>query len=459
MVTSSCDYDYLNIFLTPMYSYPNELVAVIKKLWNASVQHKKEQVPELPTDDTLKNLIDVAYHASFLTEEQRRIGFKLIFCSKENLSKNPKFFKRDYENSYVVSFSKPREFSVSELLRIAPATDFTRILICVDEYKTSRSKKSSLKIWGLLDTGSSWWDFIHGESSKGIPPPNALTISSNHPGQLSISRQGFNIINLRQGNIFTPPRGALYLGQLNNFFLKAQEDLYSETCKKIGTDCYDPDGHDDEYPKRLYISYLERILFQIREKNHGGTLIIVPDHFEVTDKRLTDRILIKYTCKYDRAWQLLSTQLAKHRKYYDLYFSLWDGEKEINNSHFREITILDGEREELEEIMSDSVKFIASISGVDGAVVMTDKFRLLGFGGEVIAPSFSLSKIKIAGETKRHLPIEMYGTRHRSAFRFCFSYEDSVAFIVSQDGGIKAVKQVGSELLLWTDISIGSWGL
>lgn len=441
-----------------MYSYPRELINDIKKLWKVSVQYKKEQIPDLPSDKTLVNLIDIAYHASFLTEEQRRLGFKLVFCSKEKLNKNRKVLA-DFDGFYVVSFSKPREFSVSEILRLAPATDFTRILICVDEYKSSGKNNATLKIWGLLDTGSSWWDFIHGESNKGIPPPNALTISSTRPGQLSISRQGFNIVNLRQGNIFTPPGGALYSGHLSNFFIESQNALYSETCKKIEANCYDSKGNDDNYPKRRYISYLERILFQIREKNHGGTLIIIPDHFKVTDKRLTDRILIKYPCNYDRAWHLLTNHLANHRKYYDLYFPLWDGEKEIKLSDFREITRLERQRGEIEEALSDSVKFITSVSGVDGAVVMTDRFRLLGFGGEVIAPSFSLSKIKLAGKQKQHLPIEMYGTRHRSAFRFCFSYEDSVAFIVSQDGGIKAVKQVGAELLLWTDINIDSWGI
>jgi hypothetical protein len=54
--------------------------------------------------------------------------------------------------------------------------------------------------------------------------------------------------------------------------------------------------------------------------------------------------------------------------------------------------------------------------------------------------------------------IEFFGTRHRSAFRFCSSLEDSVAFIVSQDGETKVAKRVGSEVILWTNIDVGALG-
>ena len=119
--------------------------------------------------------------------------------------------------------------------------------------------------------------------------------------------------------------------------------------------------------------------------------------------------------------------------------------------------------EDVEKALTDSVKFVASLSGVDGAVLITDKLRVLGFGCEVIAQSPSLefarlsSRARVTG--KKNIPIESYGTRHRSTFRFCSSFEESLAFIVSQDGGVKAVKRVGADLVLWPDINIGVFGL
>ena len=59
-----------------------------------------------------------------------------------------------------------------------------------------------------------------------------------------------------------------------------------------------------------------------------------------------------------------------------------------------------------------------------------------------------------AAETKE-VRFAEYGTRHRSAFRFVASMEPSVGFIMFQDGGVKAVRQVGSKLVMWPYFQIG----
>lgn len=53
---------------------------------------------------------------------------------------------------------------------------------------------------------------------------------------------------------------------------------------------------------------------------------------------------------------------------------------------------------------------------------------------------------------QQSVSVDNYGTRHRSAFRFSSSLDDSVAFIVSQDGGVKARKGVQDKVFLWPDI-------
>jgi hypothetical protein len=47
-------------------------------------------------------------------------------------------------------------------------------------------------------------------------------------------------------------------------------------------------------------------------------------------------------------------------------------------------------------------------------------------------------------------PFTGYGTRHRSAFRFVESMNPAVAFIQSQDGGIKAATLVGDRVVMWS---------
>jgi hypothetical protein len=112
-----------------------------------------------------------------------------------------------------------------------------------------------------------------------------------------------------------------------------------------------------------------------------------------------------------------------------------------------------------EDAARDAVRFIASLTAVDGAVVLTDTLRIIGFGAEVTASVSGGDKVHVAHtvdatETKAGRFAE-YGTRHRSAFRFVASLEPSVGFIMSQDGGVKAVRQMGSKLVIWPYFQIG----
>jgi hypothetical protein len=102
---------------------------------------------------------------------------------------------------------------------------------------------------------------------------------------------------------------------------------------------------------------------------------------------------------------------------------------------------------------------IAALSAVDGAVVLSRKLRLYGFGAEILATSPSLSEIKDAYDPNvtqaATVRLERYGTRHRSAMRMCSSFEECVALVVSQDGPVKAIKRVGANVVMWNDVTLG----
>src|SRR5260370_31345825 len=116
---------------------------------------------------------------------------------------------------------------------------------------------------------------------------------------------------------------------------------------------------------------------------------------------------------------------------------------------------LEGTQERIAEFCS----FVAALSVVDGAVVMTRRMRILGLGAEIIATSQSLVAVKEALDpavTKAALvPVERFGTRHRSAMRMCSSFEDCIALVVSQDGPVKAIKRVGADIVMWNDVTLG----
>jgi hypothetical protein len=447
-----------------MNSYPDALIPVIKAACSGRKAHKFHQPPSLPPDNVARAFLDVAYHASFESEEGRRPGFRLILCEpsdrEEMLGRpcgNPKYYAKCFR---LVLLDRERPFSVGEINRLAPAAELTRLLICVRGGR-SRSASPKLYIWALLDVGEAWWKFVHNEVNSGMPPPNFLTVSSTGPGDISVSAQGEVLASLRAGRIAVPTEDALWTGPLSDFLDPARNQLYSDVVAQLGTKKFDPDGADNDYPRRFYTFFLERLLFQARQRAQGGTVIMVPNHLVKEDTRLTDRANIKYPSQYDFAWALLVRSLLNHQRFYALHFPLWDAKQPYTQDSFQDYTQLAEEQQEIDDSLSDVTQAIASLTSVDGAVIINQRFDLLGFGAEVIASSPSLSHVKAITGSNIHslVPFESFGTHHRSAFRFCSSLEESVAFVLSHDGGVKAVKRHGADVLLWPNINAGAMGI
>ena len=408
----------------------------------------------LPNAKVFQMLVDVAFHASFMTEEKRRPGFRLLYCSPDDLkSDEPRGFPR---NSFrPIMMPTPCPFTTDELNRIAPAADLTRFLICVYHEKSDER----LQIWGLLDVGDNWWKFVHHESSSGFPPPNFLAITSTAPGELSFSVQGTILLKLMNGTLSQPLSNPIWSGPISEFLDPPRKRLYDQTLQILKTEKWDEDGADDDFPGSFYNFFLQRILYNVRYFGNGGTVILVPQEIGFDDPRLNDRISIKYATDYDHAWDILCGSLANHHRYYDLYFPLTSGEKRLTIKVLNQLMHLEHERDEFEKKCQDIARSIASLTNVDGALVITTHFNVLGFGGEIVAASPTLRSVTDASDSKRQISIESFGTRHRTAFRFCSSFEDSVAFVVSSDGGVKAAKRHGRELLFWPEINEGEMGL
>lgn len=429
--------------------YPPDLVPLIEKAWSTSFQFPNEKRPHLPSSRALSELLSIAYHTSLLREEGRRLAFRILVMSKPAKKATA---RRD---SRLAEFTEGRTLSVAELRRLAPAANSTSTMLCA-----AYTQSNGWTVWGLLDTGENWWRFTRHESSGGTPPPQDLTIGSPGPGELTISSGGFVLLTLRNGTAYLPRGSALDSGPVSDHFDAPRRELYKQTIRRLKSKKFDED--DNDYPQRFHDMCLSRILSGIQDLGHGGTLIVVPDELSAGDSRLTDRINIKHPCNYDYVWELMLQHLELHDRYYGLHFPLWDAEEPIRPKDYQDVSLFQSRREDNDEALSDCIRFIASLSSVDGALVMTDRFRVLGFGAEVIAQSPTLREVQLAANPKasekRGVSIEAYGTRHRSAFRFCSSYEHAIAFIVSSDGGVKATKRIGAQVFLWPEVQATFWG-
>src|SRR5258708_24294779 len=123
------------------YSYPGQLSELVKKVWPA------EAIDYLPKDSQLRLLLDVAYHASLLREEQRPVTFRLLLVNPEDL------VKPELPPISLAGFplDRWRPFNEQEVRRISMATDFFPSLIGV-----YADRAEQLNIWGIFLSVTRW---------------------------------------------------------------------------------------------------------------------------------------------------------------------------------------------------------------------------------------------------------------------------------------------------------------
>jgi hypothetical protein len=101
----------------------------------------------------------------------------------------------------------------------------------------------------------------------------------------------------------------------------------------------------------------------------------------------------------------------------------------------------ESERRAWEEALGPTIAAVAGLTAVDGAVVLNDRYELLGFGAKIARrkgyPQVDQVMLTEPIEGSRAAlihPEELGGTRHLSAVQFIQDQRDAVALVASQDG-------------------------
>jgi hypothetical protein len=99
------------------------------------------------------------------------------------------------------------------------------------------------------------------------------------------------------------------------------------------------------------------------------------------------------------------------------------------------------ERPAWQEAFSASVAAVAGLTAVDGAVVLTDRYELLGFGATITRRKGwpQVEEVRLTEPIEGNMPVlthpeQFGGTRHLSAAQFIQDQRDAVALVASQDG-------------------------
>ncbi len=434
------------------HKYPKDLVFELLALWRISgpgVETDGKSYKKLPDFDVLEELVSTCYQVSQMQEEARGLRFRIMLCEPEDIDLNG---QGESKGLFTLVFSEPRPYNEYELLKLGPATDYNNSLIGI---RYSRSE--GLQIWGLIHSGSKWMHVIHGGSKEATPLPSALGINVVGSGRLIVCR-GLDILaQLTGGNIISPSTNVFQSQWVAERFGRVRNKLALLHEQNRGTEHNDWAQIDPAFVPALYLQFFKHVISTMRRSGHGGTIISFPAGMEKLVARDNSYIDIKYRFTDDgprnqlrKVVLQIMEVLARNcgRIYGPNYQAGW---KDYVSLQTEELAQLD-------ERIFKFARFIARLTGVDGAVVTTEGLEVIGFGGIIqgtmeMGESVALALDPEALRRQVEL-VENVGTRHRSLYYLCHKLQDVLGIIVSQDAKARVVTWSREMVTCWDVIPI-----
>lgn len=430
------------------HAYPQDLARAVHARWTEMAAHVPEPL-KLPEPAALEQILSVCYQASLLHEEGRPITFRVAFASPdafEAMSGPPAGLHR-------LLFTRVRPLDEHELRRLSPAAAFSRSLI-----GATADPVTGPEIWGIVHSGPQWLQSVRGgrETQQAIPP--VLIVAVSGPGRLLVSVGTTTIAELGHGTL--AGRG------MDVFQAAWLEDVFAEIAGRPQAEPSNSQlsrepwrGVDERLGAVLACHLLRRTLATVRAARHGGTLIVVPQHRAPAVLGEGRYLSLKYAFVGEEPRWRISTliteimnEFAKAHAHRSAGDPLGWNEYEVSSA---------GPVKELDDALFEVAHLIADLTDVDGAVVLTDRFDLLGFGGEIAGdlPEIPLvARARDLDATDREwVRTDRVGTRHRSAYRLCHVMHDALGVVASQDGGLRFIRWFDDAVTYWDQVATGPW--
>lgn len=393
----------------------------------------------------LSELLSVAYQASLMRDESRPVTFRLTVAP-------PTAFGADSgppRGHLRLRFDRARPFEPQVLRRLAQAVEFRHGMIGVVPVE------GTFKVWGLLHSGSLWLQPVRG-GRRDQALPDQLFVHVRGPGQLLLTHGDRTIATLSSGRIDVPKKDVFDSKWLPALFAPIREELmvlHEEARKRAQA----PWARlDSSLTKVISQHMVRRLLATIRESQHGGTVLILP--VTMSENLLRDDSTFRLRFRFDdpeptqRFRQLIlevMNTLARSAPP-DGPPVGWPDYQASKNARLGE----------LDEAIFEFAHLVAGLANVDGAVLLNQRFQLLGFGvviaGGLPEVETVARALDVEGKRRQRETTEAVGTRHRAVYRLCAAHPEALGIVVSQDGGVRFVRKADDEVVYWDQVKLGS---
>lgn len=426
---------------------PDEVASAVIAGWDAPAggiadEGTGENVPDL---GMLSSLISIAFQASLLREEGRPVTFRVIL-------RGPQWFSETAgppSGLLRLSFDQSRPFTAQELRRLTPAVDFDRSLVGVhlDEHR-------QLRIWGLVHSGRGWLEhFYGGRHNDATILPKCLIVGVRDPGYMVVSQGPRPLCALEGGalqanrlNVFTSDWLTERFAAFRNELLELHEAAKVERRAEWAP-------IDPAFTRLVAFQMIQRLISTVQRSRHGGTLIVVPDDRAFAMTHGNPWIKLKYRFRDEEPRARFRTLLVRAMN----TLAASGGSPHGNRRTMGWNDYGSGAYDtfgDLDEATFEMAHMLATLTAVDGAVVMTRRFELLGFGGEIAGAlaevPFVAKALDLEGTRFSLESTEEVGTRHRSVYRLCNVLQgDVLAIVISQDGSARFIRWKDSQVMYW----------
>jgi hypothetical protein len=315
--------------------------------------------------------------------------------------------------------------------------------------------KGELRIWGLIDQAVHQSTFVVKESDRGPETPGRFQVSVEGVGEIAVYRRYTFLGRLRQNVLVTKELAALDYGPINHKLSGTIHDFQAKARASIGDAEYSRREHWDASLEDDWLSTLSRILIGIKRYGHGGAVLLSDN---------PEGLNIRYSLQYarlsealDRAASLSILRSSYSDKIHEQYLDAPAKKQSLPISLYLNERAVERDIEETEHEITGCIRFLSSLSRVDGLLWFSRNLRLQGFGVLIQTPS-ELDKVFRAGDAHgkdlAKIDTHGFGTRHRSMMRKCYQDAEAVGFVVSQDGDVRAITSHEEKVIIWENIRL-----
>lgn len=430
--------------MTSRHKGPADLAQAVAK------ELKKRRLQDLPMT-VLKELFDTLYFASLRTEESQTIACYIVYIDPDNPDPKPPARVVKDRWSYV-PLDERIPFTTASLVKIAKASDPR-----TSSFAVYHGRKGNIFIWGLVDQGNRYHEFINFNVNSGPERPGLFQASILGVGHLAAYYGYDRIAELQVNKLVLESHDVLRRGVVSEILRPGIDRLVARIKSE------EVDKVDELYPewiKRVHDDYIEticRLILRIRNYRHGGSLLFSPNS-------MYDRLNIKYQLHYDRLRSALCHIGVEQNNLTisdDFIYYLMDDQDAdtIPMDTYLDSRVAENELHDSRSELDGAIWFVSLLSRVDGLVLLTFDLEVMGFGVEILEqsppPQVLLSTTASARRhSMRTTDYQAFGTRHRSMMRYCYAVPGSLGFVVSQDGDIRAMTRLGDDLVIWDSIRL-----